>query len=211
MALMKKGKQEAEGGQAATEQRRQGRTCGELLQALDSDDAAARRWAARDLASYPEAASGLCGRLPLENELAVREAILDSLLQIGNEQVVVCLLALLRSDDAALRNGVIEVMQSLPDAVAPHMQGLFDDPDSDVRIFAIDILQVLQHRDAPSWLLQVVEKDRHVNVVAAAVDRLAEVGTPDMVDALERVRERWSGQAFICFAIDAAIERIRGD
>ena len=64
--------------------------------------------------------------------------------------------------------------------------------------------------DTPLWLLQVIENEQHVNVVGTAVDRLAEVGTPDMVKALETLKMRWEGQGFISFAVDAGIQRIQG-
>ncbi|QEP43770.1 HEAT repeat domain-containing protein [Ectothiorhodospiraceae bacterium BW-2] len=193
------------------ERRHLQRTLEELRQLLQQGEAAERRWAARDLASCGEAAvEGLIRALPAETVLVVREAILDALLTIGGRGVIEGLIPLLRSDDAALRNGVIEVLQGMPDDIAPYMAQILADEDSDVRIFAIDILQMLSHRSGPQWLLEVIERESHVNVLAAAIDRLAEVGTPEMIPALERLRQQWQQQPFISFAIKAAIQRING-
>ena len=52
--------------------------------------------------------------------------------------------------------------------------------------------------------------DPHVNVCAAAVDGLTEVGGPDALPDLEDLRDRFAGNAFMEFAIDAASRRIRG-
>ncbi|MCB1739112.1 MAG: HEAT repeat domain-containing protein, partial [Gammaproteobacteria bacterium] len=172
----------------AQERRQQGRELPALIESLQAVEPEKRRWAARDLAGCPEAVDALCDRLEVEHDESVRQAILNALMRIGDSRVCERLTALLRSEDAALRNSVIEVMQNLPQVVAPYMERLLSDDDSDVRIFAVDILQVLQHENAPRWLLEVVERDAHVNVVGAALDRLAEIGTPDMVPALLSAR-----------------------
>jgi len=192
------------------ERRHRGRNCQGLIQQLASWDVQERRWAARDLAACPQAAEVLLQALAGESEHVVREAIFDSLQQIGGERVVAGLIDLLRSEDAALRNGAIEVLQSMPDEVAPHIGELLCDSDSDVRIFAIDILQQLAHPRTPEWLLSILQNETHVNVVAAAVDRVAEVGTLEMIPALEAVKQRFAGEPFIGFAVDVAIRRIRG-
>jgi HEAT repeat protein len=98
----------------------------------------------------------------------------------------------------------------MPDEVAPHVESMLADPDSDVRIFAVNVLAGLRHPMVPEWLHRVVARDRHVNVCAAALDALAEVGEPDAVPALEALAARFSDVTFIKFAVDAAVRRIRG-
>ncbi len=194
-----------------SERRDQGRDLDALCTQLRQGEVNERRWAARDLARYPAAAHALSAGLPDEPDAIVREAILDSLLTLGNAAVVDALLPLLRSDDASLRNGVIEVLQALPHAVAPKLQNLLADSDSDVRIFAIDILRSLPHPEAPMWLRGVLGRETHVNVLGSAVDCLAEIGTPDMVPLLYTIKERWANEPYIGFAVDATIARINGN
>ena len=176
---------------------------GGLLAQLHHTDAAVRRRAARILCEHPEAVQALCERLGHETDLAVREAILDSLLKIGNERVVEGLIPLLRSDDAALRNAVREILQALPTVVAPYLQHLLEDPDPDIRIFAIYILQQAARPEVLPWLLGLIQRDTHVNVVAAAVDCLAEIGAPEVVPALQAVKERFADEPYIGFAVVA--------
>lgn len=180
-----------------------------LINELNDKDATKRRWAARDLADYPESAGNLLAILTNEPEHPVREAIFDSLCSIGGEDVVTGLIPILRLEDAALRNGAIEVLQSMPELVALHIIELLNDQDSDIRIFAIDILQVLAHPKTPQWLLSVLKDETHINVIATAVDRLSEVGTPDMIDNLEAIKQRFPNEAYLSFAVDTAIHRIR--
>ena len=60
----------------------------------------------------------------------------------------------------------------------------------------------------PAWLSQVLLHDAAVNVVGAALDVLAEVGTPASLPALRSAAERFADDAYIGFAVDLAIERI---
>jgi HEAT repeat protein len=182
-----------------------------LLLQLASDDVNERRWAARDLAQHAVAAApALCQRLEAEPDRATREAIAISLTKIGGETVVSGLLPLLRSDDAALRNGVIDILKELPGDVAPHMETLLDDPNPDVRIFVVNVLEALRHPKVEDWLIAVISMDPNVNVVATALDLLGEVGTEAALPALGSVLKRFPGETFIDFAVKHAIQCIGG-
>lgn len=179
-----------------------------LLTQLRSGDPDQRRWAARDLAAHPQAAAALGEQLLREAAPGVREALLTSLAGMASEAAASALLPLLRSDDAQLRNGAIEALAGMPQAVAPHIAGLLRDGDVDVRIFTVNLLGELSHPQVPGWLAQVLAQEADVNVVAAAVEVLAEVGSPAHADALREARSRFAGDAFIGFAIDIALARI---
>jgi len=181
-----------------------------LLADLSADESSVRRAAARGLTAHPEAAMDLCDRLEVEVSPSVRAAILTTLVHLQSPEVAVRLASHLRSDDASLRNAAIEALQEMPDAIAVHLQDLLADDDSDVRIFAVNILAALRHVRAPQWLAEVIRSDPHINVCAAAVDGLAEVGGPEVLSDLEALRIRFEGNAFMAFAIDAVICRIRG-
>ncbi|MGD0429795.1 MAG: HEAT repeat domain-containing protein [Acetobacteraceae bacterium] len=177
---------------------------------LASNDTSIRRQAAQALSRMPDAVAGICAHLANERSLSVRSIILTGLIVHKSPAVVRGLLPLLGSEDANLRNGAIEALQQMPDEVAPHVEAMLADPDSDVRIFAVDVLSALPHPMVPEWLRRVVTLDPHVNVCAAALDALAEAGQPEVIPALEKLADRFSDVAFIQFAVDAAIRRIRG-
>ncbi|HYI69225.1 MAG TPA: HEAT repeat domain-containing protein [Skermanella sp.] len=183
----------------------------DMLKQLSAPESGARRAAVRDLAAYPEAAMALCDRLEVEGSLSVRSVIMNSLIHAGTTEVASRLVSHLRSDDAQLRNAAIEALQEMPDAVAPHMRDLLADDDSDIRIFAVNILAALRHKRAPEWLAEVIRSDSHVNVCAAAVDGLIEVGGADVIPDLEALERRFADVSFMRFAIEAAIRRIRGE
>jgi HEAT repeat protein len=177
---------------------------------LTSGDTSMRRRAAQALAGMPDAVTMICAHLANEQSLSVRSIILTGLIVHKSPAVVRGLLPLLGSEDPNLRNGAIEALQQMPDEVAPHVEAMLADPNSDVRIFAVDVLSALPHPMVPEWLRRVVTTDRHVNVCAAALDALAEAGQPEVIPALEDLADRFADVAFIQFAVDAAVRRIRG-
>lgn len=179
-----------------------------LVAQLSDGDPAVRRWAARDLAAYPQAAQALCDRLAQEPEGSVRAVLFSSAAQVGGMPVAQSMIQLLRSEDAVLRNGAIEVLAHLPAEVAPCIDRLLADPDSDVRIFTVNLLGELRHVQVPAWLNQVLLHDEEVNVVGAAIDVLAEVGGPASLPALRSALKRFADQPFIGFSAGLAIERI---
>jgi HEAT repeat protein len=183
--------------------------CEQLAAALENADAAGRRRAAREMGQCPGAAAVLVARLKREQDLAVREAILNTLVRLSNPSVASGLAECLRSQDAALRNEVIEAMKRMGAEVAPVLRLLLSDSDPDVRIFAVNILNSERCAEAEGLLIEVIQHDPHVNVCATAVDLLCEVGTEAAHDPLVRLKARFATEAYIQFAADLALKRIR--
>jgi HEAT repeat protein len=185
-----------------------------LVAELWDADPRVRRTAVRALAELPagapDPAMALCDRLDIETSPSVRSVIMTRLTLLGTKEVAARLTDHLHSDDAQLRNAAIEALQEMPEAVVPLLDRLLTDEDSDVRIFAVNILAALQHDEAPQRLALVVRTDPHVNVCVAALDGLVEVGDVEMISDIEGLGERFAGNAFMRFAVDTAIRRIRG-
>lgn len=205
MVLVKKQKSEP----VPVEERAQARDYQGLVAQLGDPRPSARRWAARDLQEFREAGLPLVQRLKLEPEGSVREVILTSLTRLADPAVITGLIDCLRSEDAALRNEVVDAMRQLPDEVAPVMRGLLGDADPDLRIFAVNILDSLRHPRVEQWLIEVIEGDPHLNVCATALDLLVEVGGEAAVEPLCRLKGRFGSEPYIQFAADLALKRIR--
>ncbi|GGM00095.1 HEAT repeat domain-containing protein [Pseudomonas asuensis] len=183
----------------------------QLLDTLDSPDAAARRLAARALASYPQSSSDLANHLEEESEPSVREAIITSLTAIADVTAVTALIDCLRSEDAALRNDAIEALKTAGIQYPDLIQNALQDYDADVRILAIGILESLKHPEVELWLIDLLEHDQHLNVCACAVDLLCEIGSERAVPALELCLERFPDEDYLRFAVELAIQRLRGE
>jgi HEAT repeat protein len=181
-------------------------SCEDLAAALEDSDATVRRHAAQEIRCCLNAASALVSRLKREENTAVREAIWNSL---RDPSIASGLTDCLRSEDAALRNDVIEAFKQMGDEAAPILRSLLVDSDSDVRIFVVNILNSERHPDVERWLIEVIGRDTHVNVCATAVDLLCEVGTEAAIDPLLDLKTRFACEPYIQFAADLALKRIR--
>lgn len=179
----------------------------EALVLLDSAVAAERRAAVRALEQHDDGLAPLCARIAVETAPSVREAIMATLIRRRSPLVVAALLPLLRSEQPALRNAALEGLAAMPEEVAPHIEHLLRDPDSDVRIFTANLLHILPHPHAAAWLVAALADD-HANVCAAAIDGLAEIGDADAIDALAALPARFPDDGFIAFAVQVAMQRI---
>ncbi len=204
MALIKLSVQ----SRTSLEKRESNREFENLVAQLMDTNPEVRRWAARDLLDHISSSGVLVERLQMERDVSVRAVILTTLTRLGDATAVAGLVACMRSEDAAIRNEAIEAMKQLPDAVAPIMHDLLHEPNSDMRIFAVNILESLCHPRVEQWLREVVESDLEVNVCATAVDLLGEVGSADSLASLEALKARFSNEPYIQFAADVAIKRI---
>ena len=192
----------------SSQPRRQERDCSGLQAQLQHANPTARRWAARDLTDCPDSSEALLAQLRREPDAAVREVIFTTLTRHGDSLAVEGMVALLHSEDAALRNEAVEALKHLPEAVASLMGSLLGAADSDVRIFAVNILESLRHPLVEQWLLGVVAHDAHINVCATAVDLLGEVGSRAALEPLRQLKTRFAQEPYIQFAADLAIKRI---
>ena len=174
---------------------------------LQSSDDDVRRAAVR-LATRLGEAEVLARHLEDESDAGLRETVLTSLVRIGRVKAARPLIQMLSTEDVLLRNAVIETLQSMGEAVVPEIERLLDDENPDLHIYAVNIIHAMRSPRAPDIALGVIATDPHVNVCAAVVDILAEVGRPEMGDELRAVANRFPDQPFLAFAVRAAIKRI---
>jgi len=182
-----------------------------LIARLAGEDADDRRRAARALAKQPDAAEPLADRLASETDIRVIDALFASLVDIGGQTVAGLVARFLRSPDAALRGCAVEALKSLGGDAIEQLDALLGDADADVRLLAIEVTRVWAADMALPRLRRLIETDPHVNVCAAAVDVATEVGTPELIPALQELRVRFAGEPFLVFAADIACSRINGN
>ncbi len=179
-----------------------------LCELLHHENPKLRRWAVRDLAEMPNASLVLVERLEHENNAGVIAGILNALATLRDTLALNGLVACLRSENAVMRNEAIGILKELPQEVGLLIDGLLTDTDSDVRIFAVNILESLRHENVEQWLIDVIEKDPHINVCATALDLLSEVGTELAIPAIKKLKTRFPDEPYILFSIDLVLKRI---
>jgi len=192
------------------DRRKEGRDCPSLQEQLSNPDPAIRRWAARDIVHCSGVATLLVEHLKIEPDVSVRAVLLTSIMCTNDTVAFEHLTDCLRSEDVVLRNEVVDALKQLPEEAAPIMEKLLQDPDADVRIFAVNVLESLCNPKVEEWLIRVIENDPHLNVCATAVDLLGEVGTKAARGALILLKVRFAHEPFIQFASDVALKRIAG-
>lgn len=181
-----------------------------LREALQDPQPSVRRQAVRALATRSDTEELRLSQLQVERDHNVRSALFSSLESGNSDTVIDGMIELLRGEDAELRAGAVAVLQTHPQGVAARLDRLLEDPDPDVRIMSLDVLQALPHEQTPSWLLKVLEHDTHPNVLGTALDRLMETGDERALPVLARLRLRMAQEPYLVFAIDAARQRIEG-
>lgn len=178
------------------------------LAALTSASADERWAAARAAAEVPGGTEALSGALRCESNPRVREAMFTSLARIGTPESVNQLLPLLRCDDAQLRAGSLDALRMMSAAVRQLLPELLNDRDEDVRILSCELTRTLPSDEATNLLCTVLAGEQQINVCAAAIEVLAEVGSPAALPFLAECGQRFRGVPFLDFAIAVASDRI---
>lgn len=178
------------------------------LASLQASDPVLRRSAAQILAGQPEAVPMLLDALKREPTLAVRAALLDSLAATPGDEAVQALAGCLRSEDAWLRNAAIEILRSMPEQVAPVIAHMLIDPETDIRILAVGILDNLRHARVEDWLLQLIDAETDVNVCGAALEVLTTIGTTAAIGPVTALMRRFASEPYISFAARLLLNRL---
>lgn len=181
---------------------------GATLAVLESPDIEVRWRGARETVPEPQSVGPLAAALQRETVPRVREAIITTLIRIGDRPSAEVLLPYLRAQDAGVRTAAIDALRAMPDATAPFMTSLLNDADSDVRILAAELVRNMPAETGTSLLAALLDREMHPNVCGAAVEVLTELGTSDALPSLKACAARFAGTPFLPFAISLAIARI---
>jgi hypothetical protein len=167
------------------------------------------RWAAaRTAAEVQDSATMLAAALRVETAPRVRAALFTSLARIGTADSAAAILPLLRADDATLRTGALDALRVMVSGVRELLPSLLQDTDVDVRVLSCDLTRALPAEEATPLLCDLLRVEQDLNVCAAAVDVLAEVGQPEALPVLAECAARFHGTPFLLFAIQVAADRI---
>jgi HEAT repeat protein len=191
-----------------TDRPAQGSTSVDVLRDLASVDAEKRWAAARAAPGVAGGTAALTTALGSEADARVREAMLTSLARINSPESVDVILALLRSDDASLRTGALDTLRTMGSAIQEHLPKLLADADSDIRVLSCEIARGLPGPEATRILCELLAHEHEINVCAAAIEVLAEVGEAEALPVLAQCAIRFRDTPFLAFAIKIATDRI---
>ncbi|HBT47476.1 MAG TPA: hypothetical protein DEA73_06315 [Peptococcaceae bacterium] len=185
-----------------------------LAQMLEtSGDGGEKVDAACRLASFgtAEAAAALARALQREKDPLVREAVIGALLVCDTRAVIAEMATLLRSEDATNRSAAFEVLTyRCDDEVIEIFEQLLQDGDRDVRVMTVHALGRSRCGRSAELFRRVIREDGDVNVVAAAVEYLGEMGEPSDAALIQKALERFRHPYFEWIA-RRALGRLMGD
>jgi len=179
-----------------------------VLGNLVTGDTDARWAAARAAAELPGAVIALAAALRNEGNSRVREAMFTSLARIGTSESADLLISFLRSDSANLRAGALDALRIMVGNMRGLLARLLGDRDVDMRILSCELARALPGPEATTALCTLLSNEPEVNVCAAAIDVLAEVGDPQALPVLAACAQRFRDAPFLGFAIRTATDRI---
>lgn len=153
----------------------------ELINALTSEDERERAYAVEDIVfeGVPDALGILVEHLQLEKSHFVREVIFSNLKTLPGIELVEKIIPLLRSDDAFIRNAVIDIISEQDETAISLLRPLLKDADKDIRKFALDILFLLKTPFSASLIADALQ-DRDINMVITAVEYLGRREAPGL-------------------------------
>lgn len=181
-----------------------------LIEDLAADSAEVRRKAAVLLEDWTRAGDAIVERFALEEDEAVLASLTIAVLRHPTEEGARALFDLIRGDDASKRTVAVDALRQMPSETLAFIEAGLDDPDPDVRILVANTLQLARIEGVAPAFGARLEEEAHPNVLAAIVEALLELGTESELHALEMLRDRLDEDDFLCFAVDAAMEGIRG-
>lgn len=179
-----------------------------VLADLNADVADTRRAAARACRAFSDAIALIAGRLEVEEDTRVVEALVLNLVAIGGPAAAAALAPLLRSDRAGCRFAAAEALADMgPDAL-PFFDALIRDPDPQVRIMAAEIARGRAGGAVVQTLEHLLATEEETNVCCAFIDVLAETGTVETAAALTAVLARLPENPFLRFSVETALSRL---
>ncbi|KAF0811753.1 hypothetical protein IGB42_03770 [Andreprevotia sp. IGB-42] len=142
---------------------------------------------------------------------AQREAMLLTLIRAGDADIAEHLISLLPAADVTLRNELLDALRDMDDVASLPAARLLNNPDVNLRIYALSILENARDPALGDWLAGLLGYETEINVCATAVEILSEVGSSSHVPLLKTLKLRFPQSPFMAAVVDAAVARLDGD
>lgn len=176
------------------------------------DDFDRQSHAAEQIATF-EGGPGLLVRRLAEDPYVTKEMavfIASVLSKLERKRAPIeAVMELLKVHNAYIRNLGITILQDYGDAIKYYIVKFLIGDDSDLRIFAINVLGDVNFAESREMLVELLERETEINVAMTAVDYMAEIGEEADIPLLESLKERFN-DFYVTFAVDNAVRSIRG-
>ncbi len=177
----------------------------------ESDDNDIKNHALSEMVHFDGFSSVWVSLLEEEEDHSILDIIGMHLSSLNSEDAPIDeILHLLNSEDAYVRNLAITVLRDYGDAIKYYIVKYLIGDDSDLRIFAINVLGDVSFSESREMLIELLESEKNLNVAMTAVDYLSEIGEEEDIDLLESLKERFKDDFYVSFAVNNAIKSIKG-
>jgi HEAT repeat protein len=143
-----------------------------------------------------------------EPDRSLRKAAFGALAALGSLDAARAAASLLADEERALRKGALEALRAMPDAAVVMLVPLGHHPDPDVRSHAVLLAARLHRAEACDWLITLAAREADPTVAAHLSEALGRSGLPAAAPALEGLRARFAGHAYLGYAVDMALRRL---
>lgn len=120
------------------------------------------------------------------------------------------IMELLKLENAYIRNLGISILRDFGTSIKYYIVKFLIGDDRDLRIFAINVLGDVDFAESRDMLVELLENENDINVAMTAVDYMGEIGEEEDIPLLESLKDRFSGDFYVQFAVDSAIKLIKG-
>lgn len=174
-----------------------------MLRSTESDVLREGAFLAAD--NHCEDAVPLLVEMLKSSNIGVQEAADNALREIGGKEAVTGVIPLLRSDEAPVRNGAMDILRALGVQELQSVIMLLKDEDVDIRIFAADILGSAGNVMAVAPLCEALLKDPEVNVRYQAAVSLGSLG---MTEAAKCLNMAMRDEEWVQYSVIEALAKI---
>jgi len=181
----------------------------EIMKKLDSEDKEEVReavFAAGDM-EYQEAVPKLAELLKSDH-MGIQEAAELTLRRFGGQKTIQGIIPLLWSEEPHIRNVAMDILRDIGDQDIDSILELLNNQDSDVRIFAADILGCIESVMIVRPLCNTLIEDPDPNVRHQAAISLGELGNQGASNCL---KQALNDQEWIQFAVIEALNKIKDE
>ena len=177
----------------------------------ESDDNDVKNHALSEIVQFEKGSIALVSLLDEEKDHSILDMIGMHLVSIKSKDAPIDeILELLNSDNAYIRNLVITILRDYGDMIKYHIVKYLLSKDSDLRIFAINVLGDVTFSESREMMIELLEDEKDLNVAMTAVDYFGEIGEEEDIPLLESLKERFKHEFYVVFAVDNSIKLIRG-
>jgi len=127
-----------------------------------------------------------------------------------DEAPIEMIMELLKLDNAFIRNLGISMLRDFGTAIKYYIVKFLIGDDSDLRIFAINVLGDVDFAESREMLVELLETEEDINVAMTAVDYMGEIGEVEDIALLESLIKRFDKEFYVEFAVNSAIALIKG-